>query len=210
MVVVNIPWKSSCPALVSDEESISFGNLREALTSSAKGFALKELEPGAPFTMQVGNAVGDVILLLSVLARGAIAAPLNARWPFEQVHRVSERLVAPEPPLTSRAGQAPALEDDWRLIVHTSGSSGDAKAAMLSSANCSASARTAIERLGLDTGDRWLLSLPLYHVGGIGIVMRCLSAGATIVALEAEESLEEALVRYELTHVSLVATQLYR
>ena len=210
MIFVNIPWTSSNPAITCDEESISFGNLHEALTSGRKGFALAGIQPGAPFPMQVGNAVGDVILLLSVLARGAIAAPINTRWPFEQVSRVSERLVPPKPPLTRRAGQVPALEDDWRLIVHTSGSGGDAKAAVLSSANCSASARTAIERLGLGAGDRWLLSLPLYHVGGIGIVMRCLSAGATIVALEAEESLEEALARYELTHVSLVATQLYR
>ena len=210
MAFLNIPWKSSHPAIVGGKESVSFGNLREALTSSKKEFSLEGVQPGVPFPMQVGNAVGDVILLLSVLARGGVATPLNTRWPLEQVHRVSERLVPPELPLTRRAEQAPALEDDWRLIVHTSGSGGDAKAAMLSSANCSASARTAIERLGLDAGDRWLLSLPLYHVGGIGIVMRCLGAGATIVALEAEESLEEALARYELTHVSLVATQLYR
>ena len=207
---MDIAWKSSCPAIVSDEESISYGNLREALTSSKKGFALADIRPGVPFPMQVGNAVGDAILLLTVLARGAIAAPLSTRWPFEQVHRVSGQLVPPEPWLPRPAGRTPALEDDWRLIVHTSGSSGEPKAALLSSANCSASASAAIERLNLAPGDRWLLSLPLYHVGGIGILMRCLSAGATVVALEAEESLEEALVRSEITHVSVVATQLYR
>ncbi len=207
---MNIPWKSSSPAIITGEESISFSNLREALTSSEKSIALTDIQLGVPFPMQVGNAVGDVTSLLSVLARGAIAAPLSPRWPAEKVRRVSERLVQPKFPVAGPAGQAPALEGDWRIVVHTSGSSGDPKGALLSSANCSASAQAAIEQLGLGAGGRWFLSLPLYHVGGIGIVMRCLNAGAAIVALEAEESLEEAMARYQPTHVSLVATQLYR
>lgn len=81
---------------------------------------------------------------------------------------------------------------------------------MLSAGNCGASAAAAARHLGLEAGDRWLLSLPLNHVGGLSIVFRCLSVGATLAVPDPGESLEEALTAYEPTHVSLVSTQLYR
>lgn len=55
--------------------------------------------------------------------------------------------------------------------------------------------------------DRWLLSLPLFHVSGQGIVWRWLAAGATLV-LRDKYPLVEALVGYP--HASLVPTQLWR
>ena len=35
--------------------------------------------------------------------------------------------------------------------------------------------------LPLTAEDRWLLDLPLHHVAGLGIVFRCLLAGAALV-----------------------------
>ena len=54
-----------------------------------------------------------------------------------------------------------------------------------------------------------MLALPLYHVAGLGILFRCLLAGATMVLAE-EDGLRETIDGYAVTHLSLVATQLYR
>jgi O-succinylbenzoic acid--CoA ligase len=66
------------------------------------------------------------------------------------------------------------------------------------------------ENIRLVPGDRWLLSLPLFHVGGLGILFRCFLAGATVVIPGKNESLAEVIRTHEITHVSLVSTQLAR
>ena len=43
-----------------------------------------------------------------------------------------------------------------------------------------ASARASIELLGRRSEDRWLLCMPLFHVGGLSIVLRSVLAGATV------------------------------
>ncbi|MBX7065977.1 MAG: AMP-binding protein [Parachlamydiales bacterium] len=86
------------------------------------------------------------------------------------------------------------------LLLYTSGSTGTPKAAILSMDNLLANAKSAIPALDLKPGDQWKLSLPLYHVGGIGIVIRCILARATIVLDDSPD----------ITHLSYVPTQLYR
>ena len=58
--------------------------------------------------------------------------------------------------------------------------------------------------LPLTAEDRWLLDLPLHHVAGLGIVFRCLLAGAAVVMPDRGESLDAALDRYGVTHLSVV------
>jgi O-succinylbenzoic acid--CoA ligase len=93
-------------------------------------------------------------------------------------------------------------------VVFTSGSSGVPKAALHTFGNHFFSARGSNTNIALAPGDRWLHSLPLYHVGGLSIVFRCLLAGATVVLPEPGVSPSEAIG--DATHVSLVSTQLLR
>jgi len=58
--------------------------------------------------------------------------------------------------------------------------------------------------------DRWLLSLPLWHVGGLGILFRTILAGASIVIPAVGESIQHVIQRAGVTHISMVATQLER
>ncbi len=102
-------------------------------------------------------------------------------------------------------------EDDAEaVVVFTSGSTGTPRAAVLSFQNLAAGADASNRAIPLTRGDRWLLSLPLYHVGGIGVLMRCARSGATIAVPDPNEALAKSLNKYMPTHVSLVATQLYR
>jgi len=95
-------------------------------------------------------------------------------------------------------------------IVFTSGSTGAPKAALHTFDNHWASAVGANRNIRLRPGDRWLLSLPPWHVGGLGVIFRCLLGGAAIAVAGQDEPLADAIVGLGATHVSLVATQLHR
>lgn len=100
--------------------------------------------------------------------------------------------------------------DRGTTIVFTSGSTGRPKAALHTFGNHYYSALGSGANIALSGNDRWLLSLPLYHVGGLSIVFRCLLAGATITIPEPGMRLGRSIAGLEATHVSLVATQLRR
>ncbi|MEM9666547.1 MAG: o-succinylbenzoate--CoA ligase [Bacteroidota bacterium] len=95
------------------------------------------------------------------------------------------------------------------VVVFTSGSTGTPKAALLSIGNLAENARGSNLNLPVAPGDRWLLSLPLYHVGGLGIVWRTALAGAAVV-LPGPGPLSEEIQAQGVTHVSMVSTQLVR
>jgi O-succinylbenzoic acid--CoA ligase len=86
------------------------------------------------------------------------------------------------------------------LLLYTSGSTAAPKIAVLSLDNLLANASTVISPLDLKPGDQWRLTLPHFQVGGIGIVMRCILARATIVLDDSPD----------ITHLSYVPTHLYR
>jgi O-succinylbenzoic acid--CoA ligase len=69
-------------------------------------------------------------------------------------------------------------------------------------------ARGANANLRVASNEKWLLNLPMYHVSGLGVMMRCLMAGACVVIPEAAEEPIAALLRYRPTHVSVVPSQL--
>jgi len=88
-------------------------------------------------------------------------------------------------------------------ILPTSGTTGTPKLAVHSLDNYIKSAEGFISRFQLNPSDSWTLSLPLYHVGGLGILFRCLGSGAKII-LPDDEAPDTA------TYISLVPTQFRR
>jgi len=100
--------------------------------------------------------------------------------------------------------------DDIQLIIATSGSEGNPKGVMLSGGNLAASAHAVQEYLGLEQDDLWLCCLPLYHVGGISILYRCLDAGAGVLLHQGfnAEDVWQDLHDHRVTHISLVPAML--
>lgn len=102
--------------------------------------------------------------------------------------------------------------DGVQGIIYTSGTTGRPKGTMLTHSNHFWSATASAYRLGTRPDDRWLLCMPLYHVGGLAIVLRCCLYGTAVVL---QNGFDEANVRHALTWqavtlISVVPTMLHR
>jgi O-succinylbenzoic acid--CoA ligase len=97
-------------------------------------------------------------------------------------------------------------------IIHSSGTSGKPKGVVLSYGNFFYSAVASASRIGHLPNDKWLCVLPLYHVGGLSILLRAAIFGFT-VDLRPKFDVDEinhALSYEDITLISLVPTMLYR
>ena len=97
-------------------------------------------------------------------------------------------------------------------IVFTSGTTGRPKGTMLTFGNHFWSATASAFRLGTDPADRWLVCMPLYHVGGIAIIFRCCLYGTTVVLQSGFDptAVIQAIDANGLTLISVVPTMLAR
>lgn len=199
-------------AIISPERRLTFRELDEWVEGTSAHLG----RSGDRMALWMDNDWRMIVLLLAAARAGVVACPLSTRLPSvnDALDQIGARLLvsdrhgtAPDDLLErSRAGgEIIHPPEQPATIVYTSGSSGRPKAALLSFGNHYYSALGSNSNITVETGDRWLLSLPLYHVGGIAIVFRCLLGRGTIVL---GESLHEGVKH--VTHVSLVATQLLR
>jgi o-succinylbenzoate---CoA ligase len=102
----------------------------------------------------------------------------------------------------------PGVSPQTALVIATSGSTGQPKGSQLSGAALLASARASLARIGAQPGERWLCCLPVFHISGIGVLVRSLLAGtAPGVVTRLEPA---ALAGGGFAHVSMVPTQLRR
>ncbi len=127
---------------------------------------------------------------------------LTLDWQLEQIQDSSVKSKHTFSDLTKIDIKAPAN------LVLTSGSSGFPKAAVHSLANHIASAEGSATKIPLTHQDSWLLSLPLFHIGGLAILNRCALAGACVVFPDSNLELAAQLTTQKITHLSLVEAQL--
>ena len=202
---------------------------------SAAALRLGELEPGSRVALYLPKDERYVALVLALIRAGHIACLVSDRLPPRGVAPLLERaacsaLISEDEELLQAVGadlHGPGPEDLLRAckqrkgpmdiplerpatIIFTSGSTGVPKAALHTFGNHLHSALGSNANIALKPGDRWLHSLPLYHVGGLSILFRCLLAGATVALPQHETPLGEAIAGLGATHVSLVSTQLSR
>jgi O-succinylbenzoic acid--CoA ligase len=113
-----------------------------------------------------------------------------------------------------RDGVAPPERslDAERVLMFTSGTSGEPKGVRLTRRNLVASATASAHRLGVEPGDRWLVCLPTYHMGGLAPIVRSTLYGTTTVVQREfdAEATARVLDERDITAVSLVPTMLTR
>lgn len=164
------------------------------------------------------HRLAGLLCYLAVIAAGGRIILLNPSLPpiqqqaiidDIQVHRVIRECDFADFPLNPAACELPAFSSvQPATLTLTSGSIGKPKAVVHSVAQHLANAEGVCELTGFTASHRWLLSLPLFHVSGQGIVWRWLSRGATLVVGEDKTQFYELLA--QASHASLVPTQLQR
>ena len=98
-------------------------------------------------------------------SRDLVASAMADSGPRLQIANEIEQAIA----TTQRPRSLPApADDDVAALVYTSGTTGRPKGAMLTQANFAANALNLIDAWRMTAEDRLLLTLPLFHVHGLG------------------------------------------
>ncbi len=164
--------------------------------------------------VDVSSEAVPILLYGSGLA-GVPFVPINYRLDDDHLRAVLERtapsLMVVEDPVVGRVGEVPGVElvtrsaffrqldaaapddapntaadpEDIALLLFTSGTTGDPKAAVLRHKHLTSYVITTVEFMGADEDDAALVSVPPYHVAGTSAVLSSVFAGRRVVYLPA-------------------------
>ncbi|MDQ0160853.1 o-succinylbenzoate--CoA ligase [Alkalibacillus salilacus] len=100
--------------------------------------------------------------------------------------------------------------DDLSHVIYTSGTTGQPKGVELTYGNHWWNANGSALNLGLYAHDRWLLSLPMFHVGGLSIVYRSVIYGIPLHLHESfdVEAIHDDIMNQGVTIMSVVSVML--
>ena len=208
-------------AVIADGLELTYAELEREATSAARRLAARGARRGATVALRLNPGLEYVVLLHALMKLGCIAYPVNTRLAEAEI---DAELARAEPALTVGSGSDLTLtEADLPLLgehdldalhcrILTSGTSGGPRPISLTYGNHLWSAVGSAFNLGVEPTDRWLCCLPLFHVGGLSIVMRSVIYGTAVVVHDGfdVDRLAASLVGDGVTLVSLVTTQLMR
>ena len=217
-------------------DGVSFAELRRRAHAGA--VALDAL--GGETVVFVGlNGPALPVALFASGLLGKPFAPLNYRLPDPDLRKLLARTapsvavvdddmiarlgVCPGVTVMSRSAfevasrkpsdvELPYVEPDIGVLLFTSGTTGEPKAAILRHANLTSYVISTVEFLGSDQDEAALVSVPPYHIAGISAVLTGVYGGRRIVHLEAftPETWVEAATDENITHAMVVPTMLGR
>ncbi|MCK5004826.1 MAG: o-succinylbenzoate--CoA ligase [Candidatus Aminicenantes bacterium] len=221
-------------ALIKGELGISYKDLSNRIDAAVLSLKGKGVKPGMKVGIISENSIQYIILIFALLRMGSLAVPINFRFRYPEIEEIISGIgidlmisgifttelassviknFDPEDVDTDKISDSRYRETEFiakgGTIILTSGSTGVPKGVLISAENHFFSAAGSNLNIDLKTGDKWLLTLPLYHVGGMAILFRAFLAGATIsLPYGKGKSICEEIEDGCITHVSMVSTQL--
>ena len=229
-------------AIVAAGGETSFAELDVRVDAVARALVARGVGEGDRVALLFPNGATFVELAHAAPRAGAIVVPLNTRLSHDelawQLRDAGASLLVYDD-LTSAAalaisaatgvaalhademtqafGDDPPLRYDRPLdrvhsIIYTSGTTGTPKGAMLTYGNHAASAAASAANLGVRDDDRLLASLPMFHVGGLAVLLRGVLYGNAVVVHESFDpgQVNAAIDRDGVTTISVVANMLRR
>lgn len=213
------------PALVMPDCILTYRELDHYTHSLVAHLLSLGVRPRSRIGILLPSCVEYVVLLHALRRINAVAVPLNTRLSASELAYQESfcDLILTESTLGWKA-EIVGFVDDYAnyktdndltqplACLFTSGTSGKPKLAELSVGAVYHSAIASALRIGHDPDDRWLCTLPLYHIGGLSIIMRAAFYGITVVLLPAFDiqQVNHALDHHAVTLASFVPTMIYR
>jgi O-succinylbenzoic acid--CoA ligase len=208
-------------AVLTQDGEQTFAELDAAADARAGALAARGVRPGDRVALLLPNGRAFVELVHAVPRLGATLVLLNTRLTRAeldfQIQDSGARLVVDEGVVDSLSTAGPELPrrafdlDAPHTIIYTSGTTGRPKGAVLTFGNHWWSAVGSVLNLGLTPDDRWLAVLPLFHVGGLSILLRSVIYGIpAVVQPRFDPAAANTAIDDGVTIVSVVATMLQR
>ncbi len=189
---------------------ISSDQLQERSARAAGTLRSAGLEPGDRLAVCAESSADLVLAHMAALRAGLVVLPINPAYTCEEVGRIVRHAapaaaavddqrrgawiaearpgsipvldIALDGPEPAPAGIDRATAQDPALLVYTSGTTGQPKGALLTHGNLLASATAVNLAWRWGPQERLLLTLPLFHVHGLGVgVIASLCAGSEIL-----------------------------
>ena len=198
----------------------TFAQLDAYASSVARKLASVGVIRGDRVATLLGNGMLSAVFPHAVLRLGATLVPLNTRlseaeieW---QLRDAAPRILIRDDDLDAIAEADVALRfkhapSSTLAVIYTSGTTGTPKGAMLTLGNFWWSAQGSALNIEHRETDRWVACLPLFHVGGLSILMRAAIHGFTVLV---HQGFDAERVNAEIdngaTIVSVVAVMLER
>jgi len=222
-------------SIISSSINYTFDELRKKVLSTSGYLKKQNISAGDRVGIIGQNDVDFVINILALWQISAVPVPLNNRSTeteikeqlllancssllvqkefYEKVKSSSKKninypFIADDDNSFSRRDKLDV--NDAAVIIFTSGSTNISKGIILSFNSLYNSALGSNQLLRYTRSDRWLASLPFYHIGGFSIITRSLLFGIPLIIPDSlsTEDLKEALNNHQPTFISLVAAQL--
>lgn len=180
------------------------------------------------------SSIEFVVIVLALWEKGLVPVPLNIKWTdieikktikqhnfdlifyeakfFDLINGIKANKISFNELFSSDNLDSKKISNDEAVVIFTSGSTGEAKGVIHTFNSLANSIINGSKILNQNVGDRWLASLPFYHIGGFQIICRALSNGCEIIIPNniETESLKISIEEFHPTHISLVSTQLKR
>jgi O-succinylbenzoic acid--CoA ligase len=209
-------------ALIAQDRQWTFSELDTEADRAARRLASLGVREGDHVATILKAGFTSAVLPHATLRLGATLVPLNTRLSEKelewQIDDIDPRIV-----IRDESSLAAAAEMDVDLrrahpstsvlaVIYTSGTTGHPKGAMLTVGNFWWSAIGSALNLGTRPRDRWLACLPLFHVGGLSILIRSAIYGITAVVHDGfdADAVNVAIENNEVSIVSVVAVMLQR
>jgi O-succinylbenzoic acid--CoA ligase len=208
------------PAIIDGKKTVLYSELLDKISNISANLRDMNISAGSRVSIVAEPSADYILLLMALISYKAIACPISTRHPSKIIEKQIDRL-KPELTITNdnikdlleENSNPIQLPEKWSLnneasIIFSSGTSGESKAVIHTLGNHYYSALGSNENIQLNDGDRWMLSLPMYHVSGMAIMYRCLLSGATISVPPDEIDLDDFIYDNKITHLSVVSSQL--
>lgn len=206
-----------------DGQKITFDTLQKESQIYARKLATLGVEKGMQVAILSPNKLETVYTIYGLSYLGAVAVMLNTRLTSPELQDQLTMAEASFLLVTRELGEEKFLSvsvqktfdqlnavDEAAIelateinlgspftMMFTSGTTGTPKAVVHTYGNHWWSAISSVLNLGLDANDKWLLTLPIFHIGGFAILMRSVIYGMTVYFLE----------KYDRHHVHLAITE---